>query len=89
MAFELQDFKIQVPSRIPEDAVQDKLGRWWKEVSEETESKRRTQWSYEKNTYYCWFRRQKRPEEGEYVLEMKIKNVYQYRDIKRAVVEFF
>tara|TARA_B100000902_G_C27313535_1_gene919864 strand:- start:1761 stop:2033 length:273 start_codon:yes stop_codon:yes gene_type:complete len=77
----LIQFKVPVPNAIPDDAKKDSLGRSWKKQE-------KGYYSWDGDFWNVWFRRNKKPEVGEMIFDMKIKKVYVYRNYKRGVVEF-
>jgi len=88
MASDLNLFKIQVPRKIDDDALKDGQGRWWIKIGDRNVEPSWTQWD-NTNEYYCWFTKADRPEEGEFIqlFQKKVQSVYQYRNIKRAVIK--
>ncbi|MAJ82648.1 MAG: hypothetical protein CMF41_07005 [Legionellales bacterium] len=81
----LHNYKIPVPTIIPEYALKDELGRSWTKQSD-------SYFSWDGDFYYVWFRRNKKPEIGERIktesFSKTIKKLYIYRNYKRGVVEF-
>ena len=83
-------YKIQVPKKIPKNAVGDKYGRTWSTASRDNF----TDWDIDGDVWYVWFHGDlQAPEEGEVIefndhSEKTVEQVYWFNRLKRAVVVF-
>lgn len=80
-----KQYIVQVPLKRPKENVhKDAKGRTWARPNTNDYSG----WEHAENTWYCWFKRDTVPEEGEVVFDnFRISNVYRYRSLLRAVIE--
>lgn len=86
---QLYKFKVLVPTYPPEDALVDDEGRKW--CKQEGSVHEFFEWDGE--YWFVWFKKTRTtqpevPKEGDVVFDKTIKKVYQYRNLKRAIVLF-
>lgn len=87
----LYNFKIQVPRKIPDTAIEDTMGRKWNRASQvESDFDK---WDIEEEKWFVWFKKKELvPEEGEIVEfsddEYVVSQVYHYARVNRAIVIF-
>lgn len=62
----------------------DEEGRKWAKQEESVNEF----FEWEGDYWFVWFKRRSVPQEGDVVFYKTIEKVYQYRDVKRAVVVF-
>jgi len=89
MAKHLRQYKIQVPLKIPNDALTDTMGRKWVKSTDAPVDQFMI-WDVE-DMWFVWFRGNSEvPEEGEIIdfgtAEGVVESVYHHKRVKRAMV---
>ena len=85
-------FKVQVPRKIPDIAIEDTMGRKWAKATSMNQDEY-IKWDMDEDQWYVWFKKgEDVPEEGEIIefsdVEYAVENVFHYNRINRAVVTF-
>ena len=68
--------QYKVPPKRPPDAIKVEDSYWKKQEGT---------FAWEGNYWYVWFK--KMPKIGDIVFDQRIANIYQYRNLKKAIVK--